>query len=199
MKYIINSRLIQRLAQAISLIGHPILLGSIAALYVNFTSFPKELAIKLSIQLLCLSVLPLVVFIAYKIFKGEFKDFDVSDQDKRNQLYYFLLVLLIIQCFFVFYHDFGWLIVSGALLVTCMIFSFIFINRYLKISLHTSFTFLLATMSLKVNPSLAIGLYMSALLIGFSRLVLKRHKIEEVMAGILAGLLFGFCFILIND
>ncbi len=185
-------------AKIISGLGHPIILGSIAALYVNFTQFPQKTALKLSLQLFGLCIIPLISYILFEIRRGNFKDFDVSEQEKRGKLYMVLFVILLIQCFFVFYNDFGWIIISGAITVLLMVAVFLIVNRFLKISLHTSFAFLLATMAIKIEVSLAFTLYLFALLILLSRLILKRHTVPEVAFASLGGLIFGGIFHLIT-
>jgi membrane-associated phospholipid phosphatase len=178
----------------ISAIGHPILLGLMASLYVNFKEFEFERAQNLSFKLLVFCLIPLILFIYWKIRKGEYQDFDVSNQSKRNGLYIFIIGLLGLLMVYIFLRESSWLIKSGVIPIFILVISAFFINKRIKVSLHTSFAFLLAIMMIKVELSDAFTMLLFAVLIGFSRLYLKRHSIPEVALGALLGVSIGFIF-----
>jgi membrane-associated phospholipid phosphatase len=183
-----------RISQIISNLGHPIVLGIVAAIYVNFREFEFQKALNLTLLLLFCCVVPLLGYLTYKIKKGEFKDFDVSDKDKRQKLYVFLLLLLALFSGYIFWSQDSKLIKSGVVPVYLLILFSYLINFRFKISLHTSFSFMLAVMMIEVDNSAAFTLLLFALLIGYSRLYLKRHKMPEVALGALLGVLLGLMF-----
>jgi membrane-associated phospholipid phosphatase len=185
------------LAEGVSAIGHPVLLGSIATIYVNLNFLDRKESISLAIQLFLGLVMPLVIFISLKIRRGEFKDFDVSDQQKRNSLYWFLLLLLLIQIILLFVFNHSFLIKAGALTVFVQILLSFGLNQRFKISLHTSFAFLISTMAYTVSHKFAFILFMFAIFIGYSRVYLSRHTSKEVFLGMILGILCGFIFNLV--
>ncbi|AWV96990.1 phosphatase PAP2 family protein [Arcticibacterium luteifluviistationis] len=184
----------QFLSHLISSIGHPILLGSLAAIYVNFREFDTEKAWQLTLTLLIGCVLPIIGFLIYKMRKGDYENFDVSNQKKRNSLYIFSILLLALFMGYLFFVNSTWLIKCGIIPVFLLTFSSYFINKKIKVSLHTSFSFLLATMMIQVETSAAFTMYLFAILIGYSRLHLKRHSIPEVALGAILGIAIGFIF-----
>lgn len=187
------------LAEGVSAIGHPILLGSIATIYVNLNFLDRKESISLATQLFLGLVMPLVIFISLKIRRGEFKDFDVSDQQKRNSLYWFLLLLLSIQIILLFVFDHSFLIKAGALTVFVQILLSFGLNQRFKISLHTSFAFLISTMAYTVSYKFAFILFMFAIFIGYSRVHLSRHTSREVFWGMILGIFCGFIFNLVYN
>ncbi|WP_341225179.1 phosphatase PAP2 family protein [uncultured Arcticibacterium sp.] len=184
----------QFLSHLISSIGHPILLGSLAAIYVNFREFDGDKAWRLTLTLIIGYVLPIVVFLIYKMKKGDYENFDVSNQKKRNSLYIFSIFLLALFMGYLFLINSTWLIKCGIIPVFLLTLSSYFINKKIKVSLHTSFSFLLATMMIQVETSAAFTMYLFAILIGYSRLHLKRHSIPEVALGAILGVGIGFIF-----
>jgi membrane-associated phospholipid phosphatase len=182
------------LSKTISAVGHPIVLGTLASLYVNFREFESDKAWWLSFSLLTFCILPLVIYLLYKIRKGVYKDFDVSDQSKRPQLYVFALAVLSLFVFYLYFTDSSWLIRTGIIPVFLLVLGTYLINKRIKVSLHTSFSFLLAVMMIKVDTTPAFSMFLFATLIGYSRLYLKRHSIPEVALGAALGMAIGFTF-----
>lgn len=182
------------ISHLISSIGHPILLGSLAAIYVNFREFETQKAWQLTFTLLLGCVIPLILFLIYKMRKGDYENFDVSNQKKRNGLYIFSILLLAVFIAYLFFINSTWLIKCGIIPVFLLTVSSYFINKRIKVSLHTSFSFLLATMMIQVETSAAFTMYLFAILIGYSRLHLKRHTIPEVALGAVLGIAIGFIF-----
>lgn len=178
----------------ISSIGHPILLASLAAVYVNFREFPPEKAWRLTLTLLIGCVVPIIAFLLYKMRKGDYKNFDVSNQKKRDGLYIFAMVLLACFMAYLFITNSTWLIKCGIIPFFILTVSSYFINKKIKISLHTSISFLLATMMIEIETSAAFSMYLFAILIGYSRLNLKRHSVPEVALGAILGISIGFIF-----
>lgn len=187
----------QLLAKLASFIGHPIILGVISVWYVNITYFDYSESLKLGIQLLLGLVIPLVVFILYQIKKGEFKDFDVSNQEKRAKLYYIVLILILVQIGLLFFNEHSNLVRTGAIIVFAQVAISFLINKWIKISLHSSFAFLVSTMAYTVSHKFAFILFMFAIAVGFSRVYLKRHDSKEVFLGMMLGVFCGFIFNLI--
>lgn len=189
-----KSKVEQFISNAISSIGHPILLGTLAAIYVNFSEFSREKAWNLTLTLILGCVLPIIGFLIYKMRKGDYENFDVSNQKKRNSLYLFSILLLAIFMGYLFLVNSTWLIKCGIIPVFLLTLSSYFINKKIKVSLHTSFSFLLATMMIQVETAAAFSMYLFAILIGYSRLYLKRHTIPEVALGAILGTGIGFIF-----
>lgn len=64
-----------------------------------------------------------------------------------------------------------------------------FCNRWLKPSMHTGFVILTAGALWRSDLPLALALTALALAVGWSRLVLARHTVPEVVVGTLLAIL----------
>lgn len=183
------------MAYWISKIGHPILFGSVLALYVNFNFFSQGEAKELSFRLLLGIVIPLCVFLFIQIRRGHFKDIDVSNPKKRNELYLFLLILIVIQIAIYLLFGGNDLILFGFIMVGAYIAICYGFNRFgLKVSLHTSFAFLSSLLCFKLASELSVSLFLFALLIAYSRVLLGRHSYKEVLVGATVGISLGLLF-----
>ncbi|MBP9791557.1 MAG: phosphatase PAP2 family protein, partial [Bacteroidia bacterium] len=64
-------------------------------------------------------------------------------------------------------------------------------NFYIKSSMHTAFNLFLVFLILPMSSVFAILYLGFTFLIAWSRLVLKRHTLKEVVSGAIIGLVFG--------
>lgn len=184
-------------AKITSSLGHPIVLGVISVAYVNYNFFTRNEALKLGAQLLFGLVVPLIIYIWVQIKRGIFKDFDVSNQESRKKLYWVILILILFQICLLFVFENSILVRLGAIIVFAQIALSFIINNWIKISLHSSFAFLVSTMAYTVSFPFAFLLFMFAIAVGFSRVYLGRHTSIEVFLGTVLGVFCGFIFNLV--
>jgi membrane-associated phospholipid phosphatase len=81
-------------------------------------------------------------------------------------------------------------VVAGPLLAALLVLLTHVLRRWLKVSLHAAFALFAAAL---VWPNLPGTLAVAALALGvaWSRLVLRRHTLPEVLTGLLLGAAFG--------
>jgi membrane-associated phospholipid phosphatase len=87
-------------------------------------------------------------------------------------------------------HAPGYIIRGGIITLALFLASWI-VNSFLKLSLHALFAFYSATILFRIGTlwgAIALAL---AMLVGWSRLFLKRHTWFELITGILLGVLGG--------
>lgn len=145
-----------------------------------------------------LVTIPLLLFISYKVYKGDFTDYDVSNRLKRNELYRFILILFGLLCllFFILKYPIKAQLTMGSFFLLLFISSYL--NKKLKVSMHTSFNFLFAHLLFHLDLYLAIVFFAFGFLNGYSRIKLGRHKNTEVIAGFLLGNFVGILFTFLN-
>ena len=180
-----------KVAGFISVLGHPLLLGTFISAMVFFQLFPLQKAFLLSGFVLGLVSVPAAAWNYYKTKSGGYTNFDVSVRSQRQSMYLVLSSLLGLACLL------AWL--SGQPLAFCIglslclamvLFSFL-VNTFLKTSLHAAMSFFMAFGLLQVNLALGSCLLLLAILVGISRLVLGRHSLPEVMSGSCIGAATG--------
>lgn len=183
------------IARIISIVGHPLITvplitGIILIQLEGNTTGLKSLGI-----LLALSILPATIWMYVKSRKGSYTNFDVSNQKQRSSLFVFILVLLTLTTILLYVTDQPNYLNLGVLIATCLITISFFVNYSIKSSLHVSLnTYMALSLSL-LNISVAIGLFVFTIIIGWSRIVLKRHTFTEVCIGLLLGIVAGVVFL----
>ncbi len=181
----------QKIANLISTIGNPLVLSVLVAIYNNFKHYPLKQALTLTGYILLIVILPIFFYINRKVKQGNFADHDVSARTKRPSLYLMGLGVIGLMIGVLYFTHQPKDIISGAWAAFGLILSSFLINFKLKTSLHAGFAFLIAL--LVVPSDLLIGgiLLAFACLVGWSRLVLRRHTLPEVFMGAALGVIWG--------
>jgi membrane-associated phospholipid phosphatase len=69
------------------------------------------------------------------------------------------------------------------------------LNKTIKVSLHTGFSVFVACVLLSMQPLLALFAFALAIAVAWSRVVLRRHTMREVMMGGALGLAVGGVYV----
>jgi membrane-associated phospholipid phosphatase len=172
------------LARWISIIGHPFIVVPLTVALVS-----KSLVM----TVVLIAVMLVMIFgILRKVRRGDWTNFDVSLREHRPGMYAraipvlaaaWLLLLLLGQPPAVLW-GFG---ASIAIMAIATL-----LNRLrLKVSMHSAFTTYAAVLPAVVMQPLAVGLACLAILVAWSRVVLGRHTVAEVIVGSVLGGLAG--------
>jgi membrane-associated phospholipid phosphatase len=198
MLFLINLKydFLKNIAKLVSTIGNPIVLGLFFAFYNYFIVKSTDSQPWMILVVVAFLLIPLVVFVGLKVKKGEYADYDVSNRVKRMEVYKFILVLLfvLIVASFAFHFPISAKCINIAIFAQ-LLFSFI-LNQRLKVSMHTSFSFLYAFLFFPLNMTSALVLYVFGFFNGASRLLLNRHQPNEVIAGFILGNIVGVFYLL---
>lgn len=178
-----------RLAEVISTVGSPFVLFPIVITWTTVRRLGWSEAVPALISILVVLVV-LGGFIFFRRKKGAVTNLDVSERAQRARNIYWPTLLLIAAVALYFKlanRPFVWdTVYVGALIGACFIF-----NAIIKISLHTVFATYLSALLLFHDWRWGVTMYIFAGLIAYSRLVLGRHKRNEVLLGWLVGSIFG--------
>jgi hypothetical protein len=183
-----------RLARLISEILHPFLVAPLTIILVLYLD-SGSIIIALAWTGICtaLVIVPALIFLRYKLSRRHYADADVSAREQRYGFYIFALGCMII-CFGVLL----WLGAPRPLLslftaaLSALVVFAVVTQLWLKVSIHTGAmagaTAAVAFYSLPLAGLLTLGL----IAVGWSRLVLKRHTLPEVLTGCaLAAMIIG--------
>lgn len=164
------------------------------SLYVAFEQLPLGRAVTVSGLLVGGVALPIFWHNYRKVRRGRYTNFDVSDRTQRAQFYPVLIGLVALAASLLWAtgqpRPFGY----GALCLLGLLVGSYGVNRFLKVSLHTSLSFYLAGAMYLLNPALGLGMAGLAVLVAASRLVLQRHTLPEILVGTGMGLGTGIGF-----
>jgi membrane-associated phospholipid phosphatase len=173
-------------ARTLSVVGHPALLmpGAIALGATNAKVPPQLMQAALASATLVAVIVCL--FSLRQVRSGRWAHVDASHPRERVQLNLFLTVLLFGAAALLWSLDQPQSVVAGAALAGTLVAAAHLLRRWLKVSLHAAFAVFAAAL---VWPGVASVSLMLALAAGvaWSRLVLQRHTLAEVVVGLLLG------------
>jgi membrane-associated phospholipid phosphatase len=181
----------QIIAKYVSFCGHPLLT---IPLFVIITMFiTEDIGKALSVIFLivgCIFV-PLIAWLYIKSKNGTTTNFDVSDRKQRKSLFVFILPVLMFVCFILYFTGQNKMLCMSVFFGLVITFISQLVNLRIKSSLHVSMTIYLAFLIIPMNYELGIAVLLLSGLIGWSRIVLGRHTLKEVLWGGGIGLTVG--------
>ncbi len=188
-----------KLAKYISILGHPLLTIPLVVIVALFNFEEPKRALLISLLIVGGIFIPLTIKMYKGTKEGTYTNFDISEKSQRQSWYFFALALLAIVTIVLFVTD------QSRVLRLSMLFGFILLlasqlmNYFVKSSLHVSLNVFLAFSILPMSLMTAIVLFVFVILISWSRLVLGRHTMKEIVAGGLIGFTIGISLLLITS
>ena len=150
-------------------------------LYFSLKNFTREEAISNFLPIFLIILLPISIWIFWNVKKGNYTNMDVSNRNQRKSLYFFIAAAILVYLaydYFVKNHiDFVMLFIS--ILLILMQIS----NYYIKSSMHTAFNVFVAALFFVQDTTLGIVWILISILVGITRIILKRHTPKEVLMG----------------
>jgi hypothetical protein len=182
----------KQLASIVSIIGHPLLTIPIFAIVVLFNYENFYNAVVISALIITCVFIPITVKMYSGSKKGTYTNFDVSDKNERQSWYIIVLGLLLILSLILFLTNQPQAIRWNILFFFLLLLISKLLNYYIKSSLHVSLNVFLAFLIIPFNLTFGIIFLVFVLCISWSRIVLKRHTLREVIYGGIVGSLIGF-------
>lgn len=186
-------------AKAFSIIGHPLLTVAAYVCFFCFYHYSLQKAAYLSVLIIGLVVIPIIARNWFKVRRGQYSNFDVSNRQQRNSFYPPVLILLVFLAFVLYFMNQDNVLLFGVFIFLLLMVVLAIGNRWVKISLHASINFFIATLLLPYGKTMASLALLFSLLVSLSRIVLGRHHWSEVLAGSCLGLSFGLLFYHLQD
>lgn len=177
-------------ARVLSIVGHPALLMplAVAAAASGPGAPPQLLRVALGTALAVAVIVGL--YSLWQVRRGRWAHVDASHPAERSQLNLVLAGLLCAAAALLWALGQPPAVAAGPLLAALLVLLTHALRRWLKVSLHAAFALLAAALVWPHMPgALVVGLL--ALGVAWSRLVLRRHTLAEVLTGLLFGAAFG--------
>lgn len=178
----------QKIANFISIIGHPLLTIPIFIAIVMFANENAKKAFYISFLIIGCVFVPIILRMYIKSKNGTYTNFDVSDKKQRKTLFIFIIPLLVIVTFILFKSQQNNNLCMTILFATILVFISQVVNLFIKSSLHVSLNIYLSFLVMTLNYKIGIILFLFTGLLGWSRIVLGRHTLKEVLVGGAIGL-----------
>ena len=173
----------QKIANFISIIGHPLFTIPVFVAIVMFANEDLKKASFISFLIIGCIFVPLILRMYIKSKNGTYTNFDVSDRIQRKSLFIFIIPLLAIVTFILFKTQQNSNLCISVLFATILVLISQIVNLFIKSSLHVSLNVYLSFLVITLNFKTGIILLLFTGLLGWSRIVLCRHTIKEVLCG----------------
>lgn len=181
----------QTIAKCISFCGHPLLT---IPLFVTITMFATEDIRKAALVTFlivgCIFV-PLFIWLYVKSKNGTTTNFDVSDRKQRKSLFVFILPVMMLVTIILYFSGQSKTVCLSVFFGLVITFVSQLVNLRIKSSLHVSMTVYLAFLIMPLSYVAGVIVLLISMLIGWSRIVLGRHTLKEVLWGGGIGLTIG--------
>ncbi|MCL5432613.1 MAG: hypothetical protein M1524_00660 [Patescibacteria group bacterium] len=188
-------------AEIFSIFFHPIVFALLLPLIVVYRQSSSSLYALKWMIFSSLFVFVGVILLLIARWKGIFSDFDISKKEERPLFYYvalflalaYFLVSLLIKGLF-----FSLSIVALGIVLALIVFRIV--NHFAKASIHVaSVSAFILTIIILFNLIDIWGLLLLSIIffVGWSRVFLKKHKLNEVVIGGIFGILITVIIFLI--
>lgn len=186
----------KKVANFISIIGHPLLTIPIFVMIVMFGFKGFSEAAMISALIVGGIFIPVILWMYIKSKNGTYTNFDVSDKNERKSLFLFVIPLLIIVTVALFATNQSRNLCISVLFALILTVISQCVNFFVKSSLHVSLNIYLAALIFTVNFEMGIAVLLFTVLLSWSRLKLGRHTIKEVLFGASIGTLISLIMLL---
>lgn len=156
--------------------------------YYGYHRMDREEALKHLLWIILLVVLPIYSWIYWNVKRGRYTNMDVSNRKQRNGLYLFNFSVIMVYTALLFFTEQDGKLIHFILYILLLMLILHVSNFYIKSSMHTAFNVLVSVLFYTVTPLHGITWLGLTVLLGISRVIIKRHTVKEVlMGGFLGG------------
>ena len=179
------------LAKIVSTAGHPLITIPLFVIVVLFSNNTTKSALFLTFLIVGCIFVPLISWMYLKSKNGSYTNFDVSDKKQRLSLFVFAIPFLVVVTTILYLTHQSEKTCLSVLFATLLVMVSQLVNYFIKSSLHVSLTLYLAFLAIPLSPGFGFSMIFLSIFIGWSRVVLKRHTIKEVIVGAIIGFTVG--------
>jgi len=188
----------ERIASLTSNILNPFLVSLVLILLLSFKSTSSTLdAVKWSLILIAVSILPVFSVIIYLVRKQGLESPFIITRRQRTKIYLLAGVCASVGCVILHYLGAPPILMATSVAGLSGVVVFMCVNLLWKISLHTALVTASVTVLIILYGSIAAGIIVLVPLIAWARIELKHHSLAQVAAGaLLAALIVVVVFYL---
>jgi hypothetical protein len=140
-------------------------------------------------------VLPIAVLMFRQVRRGRWSNVDASTASERPVLFAVALAGLVAALGWLLLNDPHSFLVRGMLVVASFLLVAAVLTRWVKLSLHVAFAALTATTLLLLGSAVGYALAAVVPVVFWSRLALGRHRVHELLVGLVLGVLTGIVLV----
>lgn len=164
-------------------------MNSLVIYFIVFSvrNFTLSEAIHNFLPIFLITIVPISSWIIYNVRTKKYTNLDVSDRKQRKSLYFFIEGVMLVYLFFVYLKHERIDMVLLFLLILLIVLQIS--NYFIKSSMHMAINLFIAALFFAVSPLYGLIWLIFSILVGISRIILKRHSPAEVLSGaVIAGI-----------
>jgi hypothetical protein len=180
-------------ARWVSILAHPfVMVALLVAVPAMRQSSGKVVQ---SVLLLIIAVVvPIAVLMFLQVRRGRWSNVDASKPSERPVLFMVALAGLVGALGWLLLNDPQSFLVRGMLVAAAFLLLAALLTRWVKLSLHVAFAALTAT-TLCLGSAVGYALIAVVPVIFWSRIALARHRVHELLVGLVLGVLTGIVLV----
>ncbi|WP_454045966.1 phosphatase PAP2 family protein [Chryseobacterium sp. Marseille-Q8038] len=186
-----QSSLLHKISKVISDFFNPLVSLIIFFVYMRVRESTFKDSMLYFLPILLMIIIPVIIWLVWNVKTGRYTNMDVSNRVQRKTLYIFIAVCVI--AYLIFHYIKTGYIDLVMLFILVLLFALQISNLFIKSSMHTAFNIFVAALFFSLNWKMGLAWLGIAILVGITRIILKRHTVKEVFMG--AGIAFLVSFI----
>ncbi len=186
-----QSSLLHKISKVISDFFNPLVSLIIFFVYMSVREYTFKDSMLYFLPILLMIIIPVIIWLVWNVKTGRYTNMDVSNRVQRKTLYIFIAVCVI--AYLIFHYIKTGYIDLVMLFILVLLFALQISNLFIKSSMHTAFNIFVAALFFSLNWKIGLAWLGIAILVGITRIILKRHTVQEVFMG--AGIAFLVSFI----
>ncbi|AYZ11775.1 ABC transporter permease [Chryseobacterium arthrosphaerae] len=143
------------------------------------------------LPVLLMIIVPVIIWLTWNVKTGRYTNMDVSNRVQRKTLYIFIAACVV--TYLIFNYTRKGYIDLVMLFILILLFTLQISNYFIKSSMHTAFNIFVAALFFTLDWKMGLIWLGIAILVGITRVILKRHTVKEVFMG--AGIAFMVSFL----
>lgn len=186
-----QSSLLHSVSKIISDFFNPLISLFIFFIYMSIKEYSFKDSLLYFLPILLMVIVPVIIWLVWNVKTGRYTNMDVSNRVQRKTLYIFIAACVITYLIFNYIRN-GYLDLV-MLFILLLLFALQISNLFIKSSMHTAFNIFVAALFFTLDWRIGLLWLGIAVLVGITRIILKRHTTKEVFMG--AGIAFLVSFI----
>ena len=140
-------------------------------------------------------VVPIAIVMFRQVRRGRWSNVDASRASERPVLFMVALAGMLAALGWVLVTDPHSFLVRGIIVAAGFLLVAALLTRWVKLSLHVAFAALAATTLCLLGSAVGYVLIVVVPVVFWSRLVLSRHRVHELLVGLVLGVLTGIVLV----
>ena len=186
-----QSSLLHKISKVISDFFNPLVSLIIFFVYMSTREYSLQESLLYFVPVLLMIIAPVIIWLVWNVKTGRYTNMDVSNRVQRKTLYVFIAACVMIYLIYNYIKN-GYIDLV-MLFILILLFALQVSNFFIKSSMHTAFNIFVAALFFGLNWAMGLAWLGIAILVGITRIILKRHTVKEVFMG--AGIAFMVSFI----